>query len=205
MREVDVKSEPKGTSSVQNCGVVTEVRDFAELDECERVIASYERCREMHGHKVGDGFFDFRVLWINSFPAAENETRRILQSWRRRAVEVLRQSAGVPLYSDTVQVVRWTGQAMPPHQDDQHPHGRPHKTPWRKWASIIYLNDDFDGGEIYFPESANVYRPIAGALIFFEGCRWHGVRAVTRGIRYTSPSWYSIDSTHEDRYAHAEY
>jgi hypothetical protein len=200
-----VKSELRGISSISKPGVVTEVRDFAELDECERVIASYERCREAHSHKVGDGFFDFRVLWINSFPTAENETRRILQSWRKRAVEVLRQSVGVPLYSDTVQVVRWTGQVMPPHQDDRHPDGRPHKTPWRKWASIIYLNDDFDGGEIYFPETANVYRPIAGALIFFEGCLWHGVQPVSRGIRYTSPSWYSTNPAHEDRYARVEY
>ncbi len=184
---------------------MTEIPEFASVDDCERVIRAYERCREPYSHKVGDGFFDFRVLWINSFPDTENETRRILQGWRNRAVEVISAYVGQRLYSDTIQVVRWNGEAMPPHQDDRHPDGQPHNTPWRTWASIIYLNDAFDGGEIYFPETGDCYRPSAGALIFFKGLRWHGVRAVTRGVRYTCPSWYSTDPIHEDRYVRIKY
>jgi len=180
------------------------VPGFAPTYECSCVIQSYERCRS-YCHKIGDGFFDHRVLWINSFPDTENESRRVLQRWRYRAVDIVSRQVGNRVYSDTIQVVRWDGQAMPPHQDDRHPDGAPHNTPWRAWASVMYLNDDFDGGEIYFPDTEESYKPVAGALIIFEGSLRHGVRAVSRGVRYTSPSWYSTDPAHQDPYALVHY
>jgi predicted 2-oxoglutarate/Fe(II)-dependent dioxygenase YbiX len=182
-----------------------EIASFASVDDCRGVVSAYERCRATHSHKIGDGFFDHRVLWINSFPDSENQARHILQKWRRRAVEIISAHVGVQVYSDTIQVVRWDGQAMPPHQDDRHPNGAPHNTPWRAWASVIYLNDGFEGGEIFFPETRKKYAPVTGSLVFFEGRVWHGVRAVTRGVRYTSPSWYSMNPIHEDHYAKIEY
>ena len=186
---------------------MTEINGFSSEDECRLVIQAYERCRASRSHRVGDGFFDYRVLWINSFPDSENETRRILQRWRRRAVDFISGYVGQQVYSDTIQVVSWNGPAMPPHQDDRHPDGRPHKTPWREWASVIYLNSDFDGGELYFPDASDlsIYKPVTGSLVFFEGWRWHGVHAVTQGVRYTSPGWYSRDPLHEDIYAKIEY
>jgi len=95
---------------------------------------------------------------------------------------------------------------MPPHQDDRHPDGSPHGTPWREWASIIYLNSDFDGGEIYFPDRNGFeYKPVQGSIVFFKGEEWHGVRAVTRGTRYTAPGWLTRDQSREDRFARIEY
>lgn len=184
---------------------IYQVPEFARPDERQRVTAAYERCRDVQSRRLGDPFFDHRVLWINSFPDAENETRRILQNWRRRAVRLLSDTVGRALYSDTIQVVRWDGQEMPPHQDDRHPDGSPHNTPWREWASIIYLNDDYAGGEIYFPDIDVTYKPVGGALLFFEGSLRHGVRAVHGGVRYTSPSWYSSDQQREDPWARIDY
>lgn len=184
---------------------VYQVKEFAAPEECRHVIDAYERCRAAESRSIDDEFFDYRVLWIDSFPDAENETRRILQRWRRQAVEILSQTTGRPLYSDTIQVVRWDGQEMPPHQDDRHPDGSPHNTPWREWASVIYLNDDYEGGEIYFPDLDVSYKPVAGVLLLFEGFLWHGVRAVGNGVRYTSPSWYSSDRQREDPAARIEY
>jgi predicted 2-oxoglutarate/Fe(II)-dependent dioxygenase YbiX len=183
---------------------VFQIRGFVRSDKCEYVTAAYERCRAEQGANVGNPFFDYRVLWINSFPDHENETRRILQNWRRRAVKILSAKAGRPLYSDTIQVVRWGGQKMPPHQDDRHPDGSPHNTPWREWASIIYLNDNYEGGEIYFPDIGVTHKPAVGTLLFFEGALRHGVHAA-RGYRYTSPSWYTSDPRHEDPWAKTDF
>jgi hypothetical protein len=181
-----------------------EIRDFAASTECTAVIEAYERCRDLSA-KIGDGFFDHRVLWINSFRKREKATCRILQAWRYRATDIVSRHAGRRLYSDTIQVVSWDGQEMPPHQDDRHPDGSPHNTPWREWAGVIYLNDDFEGGDIYFQETGISYKPVLGSLIFFEGWRWHGVRRVTRGIRYTAPSWFTSDPAHEDPYARVKF
>lgn len=58
----------------------------------------------------------------------------------------------------------------------------------KHFSTIIYLNDDFKGGELYFPqyEVENVI-PEKNMAIFFKGDthHMHGVRKVEEGIRYT--------------------
>lgn len=175
-----------------------ETRDFADPDDCRTVIDAYERCVALSGTAIGDAFWDYRVLYINSFSDAENATRRILQDWRNRATAIASNLDGRQLYPDTIQIVRWTGQEMPPHQDDRHPDGSPHGTPWREWAGVVYLNDDYTGGRLYFPETDEHYSPVAGSLVLFPGPAWHGVEKVTEGVRYTSPMWFASDPMRED-------
>lgn len=63
-------------------------------------------------------------------------------------------------------------------------------------SSVLYFNDDFDGGEIYFPEFDFVHKPKAGDGIFFpaftkEHAYMHGVTKVTSGKRYTMGLWHT--------------
>jgi len=58
-------------------------------------------------------------------------------------------------------------------------------------ATLIYLNSDYEGGEIYFPE-LNIYiKPQSGDLVCFPDTPdfVHGVKPITKGTRYTSPQW----------------
>jgi hypothetical protein len=178
-----------------------ELRRFADPDDCVAVIAAYERSRGSHGAIVGDPFFDRRVMWIGSFPDTENSTRRILQQWRRRATTVASTWSRQRMYSDTIQVVRWDGQAMPPHRDHCHPDGSPNPSPWRELAGIIYLNGGFSGGRLIFPETGESYSPVAGALLLFSGALLHGVEAAVGGPRYTAPAWFTRDLAHADPWA----
>lgn len=52
-------------------------------------------------------------------------------------------------------------------------------------AANLYLTDDFDGGELYFPNRDLVIKPKARQLILFPGGHEyiHGVKEVTRGNR----------------------
>jgi hypothetical protein len=178
-----------------------ELARFADPDDCAAVIAAYERSRGGFGADVGDPFFDRRVMWIGSFPDTENAARRILQRWRHRATVVASTWAGRRMYSDTIQVVRWDGQAMPPHRDHCHPDGSPNPTPWRELAGIIYLNSAFAGGRLVFPEIGKSYTPVAGSLLLFSGALLHGVEAGSGGPRYTSPAWFTHDPAHADPWA----
>lgn len=69
------------------------------------------------------------------------------------------------------------------------------ENPMDKWtghlASILYLNDNYDGGEIYFPDRDLEIKPKAGTLIVFPGNKHyvHGVRPVSRGTRFTLSMW----------------
>jgi hypothetical protein len=81
------------------------------------------------------------------------------------------------------------------------PDGAKHAFDYRDFASIIYLNDDYDGGEIYFPALDRVMKPRAGMLVAFTG-GWrheHAVLKVRHGTRFTMPAFYSFDRSRRDR------
>lgn len=59
-------------------------------------------------------------------------------------------------------------------------------------AVIIYLNDDFNGGELFFPEHNFQIKPPARSMIMFPGTEdyMHGVKDILPGpIRYVLPSF----------------
>jgi predicted 2-oxoglutarate/Fe(II)-dependent dioxygenase YbiX len=57
------------------------------------------------------------------------------------------------------------------------------------YATILYVNDDFEGGEIFFPEVNISLKPEKGSLCIFTGKSGilHGVAEVTSGTRYSIP------------------
>lgn len=66
------------------------------------------------------------------------------------------------------------------HRDNTTP-----ATAHRKFALSINLNEDFDGGEIYFPEYGNrSYRVPAGGAVVFSCSLLHAVTKVRRGARF---------------------
>jgi hypothetical protein len=56
--------------------------------------------------------------------------------------------------------------------------------------SLIYLNDDYGGGEFY-TERGVCYKPTIGALTFFNGAvNMHGVKKVLGSDRFTLIFWW---------------
>jgi hypothetical protein len=53
------------------------------------------------------------------------------------------------------------------------------------YGIIMYLNDDFTGGEIVYPDLNVEYMPKAGVLIAHRADELHGVNEITSGIRYS--------------------
>lgn len=69
------------------------------------------------------------------------------------------------------------------HLDAQDPE------PWIEWSTVIYLNDEFDGGKIYFPNQNFIYTPRKYSAVFFPsaGSEYvHGITTVTGGSRHTA-------------------
>ncbi len=68
------------------------------------------------------------------------------------------------------------------HRDNTTP-GTAH----RRFAVTINLNDDFDGGELWFPEfGPRRYRPPMGGAVVFSCSLLHEATPVTRGLRYAT-------------------
>lgn len=62
-----------------------------------------------------------------------------------------------------------------------------------EYAALTYLNDDYEGGEIYFPDYDLEIKPLPGELIFFPGTQhyMHGVREVLSGNRYALMTFFT--------------
>ncbi|CAK9805831.1 Prolyl 3-hydroxylase 1 [Anthophora quadrimaculata] len=72
---------------------------------------------------------------------------------------------------------------------------------WRDYSAILYLNDDFQGGEFFFAKDSvtreldYVISPRCGRMVAFSagGENLHGVRGVIRGRRCALALWFTQD------------
>lgn len=51
------------------------------------------------------------------------------------------------------------------------------------WTALIYLNDDYEGGELVFPELGIELKPSAGSIIFFPCLETHSVYQILSGTK----------------------
>ena len=57
-------------------------------------------------------------------------------------------------------------------------------------SSILYLNNDYEGGETYL-EDGTLFKPREGRVLFLDGLYYgHGVSTVLKKERYTLAVWY---------------
>lgn len=175
-------------------------------DQCRLLIDCFELNRVTSAARTQDEYWDGRFIWSNQLPRTEIKALRLMQQLRffstLKLIERFR-PADV-LYSDTAQLVRWLpGHELIPHADNINPEGTPNVTAHRSFSSILYLNDDYDGGETFFPGHNLRIKPQPGTLVLFgAGCDYvHGVTRVTRGQRYTYAGWFTHDPAWEDREA----
>jgi hypothetical protein len=53
------------------------------------------------------------------------------------------------------------------------------------FIAMLYVNDNFNNGELYFPDNDFIYKPQAGDMVYYKRSVSHGVNVVTGGDRYT--------------------
>jgi predicted 2-oxoglutarate/Fe(II)-dependent dioxygenase YbiX len=88
---------------------------------------------------------------------------------------------------------KWNpGESQGVHADGETADGWPGYNYVVDYGSIIYLNDEYEGGELFFPKYNIHMKPQPGTLIFFPSTNMyaHGVTEVTDGVRYTSPHFW---------------
>ena len=81
------------------------------------------------------------------------------------------------------------------HIDDQDPE------PFIHYSTVIYLNDDFTGGKIFFPKKSFEYQPVKYSAVFFKSEKeeWiHGITPVESGERFTLLYMHTTDLNEVD-------
>ena len=162
--------------------------DFLDAENCDALIADYKKSNTHEGSqaltnkdKRGEGFSRFAQFYNVHYKNTEFEKNNILSS---PIVEKLQTYASYLRNGelDWCHVVKWDkGAHMNPHLDTAKED--------TVLTSLVYLNDDYRGGETYFMDGT-VFEPKKGRALFFDGKYFvHGVNK-TKGIRYVLSSWY---------------
>ena len=159
---------------------------------------------ESHWNENGNIIYDHRV-WENrvatQFTIEKTDTNVIsmLQNIVGRLKLKIEEFYNVECNASGTSIVRWpVGTMQYPHADKELHEGpdagTPNDFPWYDLGTVFYLNDEYEGGELYFPLQNIEFKPKRGAAYFFPGDKnfIHGVKPVISGCRYTAPFFWTI-------------
>ena len=159
---------------------------------------------ETHYNENGTVIYD-SDYWANrvaTYPTIEKtdpEVPKIIQIMVERLKIEVDKFFKVDASPTSPAMVRWLpGQFQMPHADKELHEGpdagKPNDFPHYDIAGLFYINDDYEGGELYFPNQGIRFKPKAGAAYFFPGDMnyVHGVSEIKSGIRYTVPFFWTI-------------
>ena len=176
--------------------MILQLANVASDDDCRRLRTMYDRhvhlteVRDYTGHPVAywDQFRDF--------PDAAEIVPRLIEECLRHIGSRLELKD--PLYPETVILAAMgAGGHHSRHADNcrQNEQGDwvANHTPHRDVSAICYLNDEFDGGEIFFERAQLTVKPRRGLLLAFpsDADHVHEVLPVRSGVRYTMPIWFT--------------
>jgi hypothetical protein len=150
---------------------------------CSQLLDEYHANPNKRIDHAADLSFDGRVVFLHRMTS---DVQALAATIALEAAKVLGRHFQCTLYPETVSLVGWPpGTEMAEHRDGHNPH-----TQHRTHAALIYLNDQTEGGEIYFPALGTVISPRRGLLIAYDKHLSHGVRPVSE-FRYTLTLWYT--------------
>jgi hypothetical protein len=193
-------SSPDNIVSLENFMTEEEI-DF--LDEFARKNTSWDYT-ESHYNEDGVCIYDAsywedRVATEPTLKRVDPRAVEIIQGLQERLKVEVDKFFNVDARATSPALVRWLpGQFQNPHADKElhegNQRGKPNDFPYYDIAGLFYLNDDYQGGELYFPEQGIQFKPKRGAAYFFPGDMnyIHGVTRVESGIRYVSPFFWTI-------------
>lgn len=168
------------------------VNDFISENESQ-ILNCYIRTNTIWAkYQIHENWED-RVHNVNLFSdfEAKSTAKTVIDRVGSKIEEIL----NVKLADNEPSIVRWLpGNGQAPHADKQLPDGSPNLYPQNDIASLVYLNDDYQGGDIWFPNQNISIKPTRNSLIFFPGDLnfLHGVTPVKNRVRYTMPSFWKV-------------
>jgi hypothetical protein len=159
------------------------INNFLTEEECDLIVNNLNTKTALSL----TGFWENRIFSEFSFP---KECKSILKKYRIKSHAQVKKIYGDTLLANSMNqhIVKWPeGPGMEEHIDDEAKERSHYHI-----ASVLYLNDNYDGGEINFPQHNLSIKPKKGDLLIFPGNQnyAHEVKEILSGERFTAPGWY---------------
>jgi hypothetical protein len=138
--------------------------------------------------EYGNGEKEFTVHTHNEIASRDKEVLFLMQEYARKVYDFVLSNYQGPFQDfidEKTHIAKFVaGKGMHEHFDSSRPNDI---------ATLIYLNDDYIGGDIYFPKYEISYKPKPGDLLCFPDNPdyVHGVKVIDLGTRYTAPRWFT--------------
>lgn len=166
---------------------IKHIKSFMSADDAKR-ITDYAKAHPEEFLDYGNKEQEFKV---NAFRSGTPEALEIREIATRNALRVYDfvksnyDGEFAEFQDGKSHIARFEeGFGMHEHFDSSRPN---------EIATLIYVNDDYEGGEIYFPEYDVFIKPEAGDLVCFPDNPYfiHGVKPIISGTRFTTPRWFT--------------
>jgi hypothetical protein len=174
--------------------MVYEVENFIDPNTCREIVEWFKTQKKTPTTHLS--YFNNRT--INYSNINNDSIKKKVNVFRFNATAFARNKYGKVLYPDYTDLVYWpNGLSMGVHADNVWENGEPNYVSYRMYSGVAYLNDDYEGGQTFFPELDMKIEPKIGKLVVFPSNAEykHGVTPVV-GERYTMPIWFTEDPEH---------
>jgi Rps23 Pro-64 3,4-dihydroxylase Tpa1-like proline 4-hydroxylase len=177
------------------------VEDFITKDEAKKTIDLLNKLNEIRPdfwkpisfyESYSSGYPEDNDPILSEFGLPNNWFSDLYQRFRDVVAEV----ANVPeskLSKISFHSQKWEPGAFAPlHSDNSSNEGVMGAFTRSRYAAFLYLNDDFEGGELSFPEHNLEFIPKTGMIAAFHGGHknMHEVKVVKKSNRYTIGSFF---------------
>jgi hypothetical protein len=172
---------------------IYEFQNFVPKADCQAISHWLKANKKVEKNK--EDFFD--GITIPYVKITDRWVKKRVNQFRFDATMQAIVSFNKKLYPNYTDLVHWpVGKSMDVHGDSHYLDGSEGLFPYRVVSGVLYLNDNYSGGETYFP-SQNVHvKPETGKLVLFPSNLDypHGVQTVREHERFTMPIWFTEDS-----------
>jgi len=173
---------------------IYEIKNFVRGSDCDKIVDWLIKGQRFEQFNAGHETFNSRTVPYNKIK--DGEIKQLVNAFRFNATDKVRKNFKEKLYPDYTDLVYWpNGSSMEVHADSVWLDGSPAIFPHRYATAVTYLNDDYSGGETYFPNFNFHVKPEKGKTVLFLADleHKHGV-TTTKGDRYTMPIWFTKQS-----------
>lgn len=153
------------------------INNFIEKDDVDKALHTIKKI-----YSENKGLFPFVAEGrVGAMCLEDDFIKQFVKKYGLKAIDEFKMNAEFPedlYFSDYITVIYTEGGSLDKHSDDSEQYGK------QVITSMIYLNDDYEGGEIVFEELGMSIKPKAGSSIIFPGQYFHEVKKVVSGQRY---------------------
>jgi len=172
------------------------IKNFINAEDAQILINEINNPSEVNPYpeyyktRYGGTAYPYNKIVLNiqkKYSLLSNETHQRLNPEETKQIKTFKSFGSV-----------WTkGSSANAHADDQSPEE------FIEYSTVIYLDDNFTGGDLYFPSLNFTYKPEKYDGIFFisDGELWsHGISEIESGHRTTLLYMHTTHTEHPEGY-----